>query len=293
MSILIALVGEQAVPVLLPMLYLRPDRVLLVTTDRTRAIALRIAALHPHCFVSDDVAAYDIRQIRKDLCKATQVFASENASVVFNLTGGTKPMALAAQRLANERGDDWIYLESQGGNSRLYRFRTEGSHECVTVEDVPPLLTLDLYLRAHLGQYAEKPPQEMAERIVVQALAGRVDELKTSVTHGGSLEIDLVLRGGNQVAIAEVKTGRKARTKTGIDQLTTAAEQRYLGTYTGKFLILDRELGANLRALAEAHRINVVELPSLQTGQLAEADRVKLLEIIPPSLGCRSLQCSR
>lgn len=286
MAMMVSLVGEQVAPILLPILYLDPDSVLLVVTQRTREIAARLAGMFSECFISDDVPAYDIPGVYEGTAKAMKSAAPDGAEVVFNLTGGTKPMALAVHQLARERGDDWIYLQSEGARSRLYRFHSHGEARRYRIDEIPSLLILDVFLRAHLGTYQQAPPQHWSERLVLEALSGEVDECMTSVTHGGSLEIDLVLRCGNQVGIAEVKTGKGARSKAGIDQLTTAGEQRYLGTYTRKYLILDRQLGSNNRELALAHRIGLIELNSLQSGALTEADRQLLLSAVLPTLGC-------
>jgi len=43
--------------------------------------------------------------------------------------------------------------------------------------------------------------------------------------------------------------------------LNTAAEQRFLGTYTTKILIVDRKFPENSSTLAKAHRIHIMELP--------------------------------
>ena len=92
--------------------------------------------------------------------------------------------------------------------------------------------------------------------------------------------MDLVLRCGNNIGIAEVKTGKKARTKEGIDQLNTAAEQRFLGTYTAKMLIVDRKYPGGNLSLAKAHRIEVIELLSFsnsENGDLSDEDKEKLV----------------
>lgn len=284
MTTLVSLLGEQVVPILLPILYLRPERVVLVATERMRQTAQRLNSLLSNATIADLMHAFEMPAIYSELTQMLENLAHDDA-MLFNLTGGTKPMVLAAYQLARERGDGWLYLQSQGVRSLLHRY--DPAHEpAFTVQEIPALLTLDLFLRAHLGQYQEAPPRHKAEETVLDALRESLDECKTSVTHGGALEIDLVLRCGNQVGIAEVKTGKKARSKDGIDQLTTAAEQRYLGTYTRKYLILDRKLGPNNRDLAEAHRIAVVELPSLQKGDLSKQDSATLLNTVLPSLGC-------
>ena len=46
------------------------------------------------------------------------------------------------------------------------------------------------------------------------------------------MEIDLIFRCGNSIGIAELKTGKSATEKEGIDQLNAACAREYLGTYT-------------------------------------------------------------
>ncbi|MDI6631878.1 MAG: DUF1887 domain-containing protein, partial [Thermoanaerobacteraceae bacterium] len=101
----------------------------------------------------------------------------------------------------------------------------------------------------------------------------------------GALEIDLVLRCGNRVGIAEVKSGKKARSKEGIDRLNAAADPRFLGTYIKKFLILDREYEPNNLELARAYGITVIELSSAQNGELSREDTEKLIQTAKTELG--------
>ncbi|MBE7557389.1 MAG: hypothetical protein HS126_40645 [Anaerolineales bacterium] len=104
------------------------------------------------------------------------------------------------------------------------------------------------------------------------------------------MDIDLVVRIGNQVGIIEAKTGGKGRKKEGIDQLNTAGGRAYLGTYTKKFLIVDSswEILSNLSDLAKVRDIVVIELPSYgETKQLADADRERLIQTIRTNLGAK------
>ena len=87
-------------------------------------------------------------------------------SLLFNLTGGTKPMAFAAYRLAEELGCDFVYLQSQGGRSLLYRYGyTPGSgYRPLLRADDPDLeigdvVTIDDYFSAH-GIWDLKPAGE-------------------------------------------------------------------------------------------------------------------------------------
>ena len=67
------------------------------------------------------------------------------------------------------------------------------------------------------------------------------------------------------------------------------SEPRNLGTYTQKILVSDQVWDhtlSNLRELAEARRIEVIELPSFSTeGSLAVEDGEKLTQRVCKSLG--------
>ncbi len=286
---MIALIGEQPIPNLLPIRYEKPDRVILVYTDRTETGFERLKDILEESHEDVDPlkikSPYDIFEIKQDLSGFINKNGFNSSNIIFNLTGGTKPMAFASYHLAEELSSPFIYLQSEGGKSLIYRYEFfEGRTQLIKKDTIPTLLTIDDYLKAHLRSYNRASKKEALEELVYDAICDSVDECERSITHG-SLEIDLVMRCGNQVGIAEIKSGKKALKKEGIDQLNTAGEQRYLGTYTHKFLIVDREIGSQNRALAEAHRIRVVELCSVETGVLSLEERDELRRAICTDLG--------
>jgi len=293
-TIMISLVGEQPIPNLLAVLCVKPLHVVWVCTKRTEIVSQRLCSVlkDRHVSVEDEpinVAPYDMVDIESKLKTCIEKKGWAPGRIIFNLTGGTKPMALAAYRLAEQFSCPFLYVQSEGKKSIVYHYRlSEHGPELEKVEEVPPVLDIDLYLKAHLKNYKETAEfKNEFERMVHAALHPELDEVKNSVKPDpyGGLEIDLVLRCGNRVGIAEVKTGNKARRKGGIEQIIAAAEQRFLGTYTEKFLILDREYEPNNRQLADAHRITVIELPSGQNEKLSEEDRRKLVDEVKKILG--------
>lgn len=292
---MVSLVGEQPVPNLLALLHARPRVAVLVCTKRTRALAERVRSIlegrkQEHCISVEEpveVDPYNMADIETRLRMFIEK-ATRTPEVVFNLTGGTKPMALTAYRLAERFSCPFLYVQSEGRKSIVYRYGfTERGPELEKVDEIAQVIDIDYYLKAHLGGYTTGSFKNEFEEVVHDVLKPELDEVKHSVKPEalGGLDIDLVLRCGNHVGIAEVKTGKKALSKEGIDQLNTAAEQRFLGTYTERFLILDREYETNNRQLADAHRITVIELPSAQTGGLSPEDREKLIQIVKTKLG--------
>jgi len=296
--ILISLIGEQPIPNLLPILHLRPAENVFVCSDRTQAAAHRLQRLLPAgcCCELFPVDAYAIEETRQALLDRVQRAGWTPGEIAFNLTGGTKPMSLAAYLAAAHLRSPWMYLQTEGKQSRLYRytFDADGAASAPVPERVPDLLDIDTYLRAHVQDYQEtgfakgEDGRRFEEAIYAVLQPPVVDEVKVGVKFLGVVDLDLVVRCGNQVGIIEAKAGKGA--KTGIDQLSTAGEQRYLGTYTGKFLILGKRWNpteTNLRRLADVQRVTVIELPGYDaaTGQLSPEDQALLAQTVCRQLG--------
>jgi len=296
--ITVSLIGEQPIPNLLPLRYQPPQVVVLVHSDRTERAARRLGRLLPpgcepvYCSVS----AYDIRAMSSDLADLIEKQGWTAAELTFNLTGGTKSMALAAYLVAAQWRSPFLYLQSEGKQTRLYRyeFETDGTPRMVDDRLLPGLITIDDYLRAYVGDYqltgfAKENAGSRFEQAVHAALQPAVDEIAVGAKLLGALDVDFVVRCDNQVGIIEAKTGPGV--KKGIDQLNTAGGQRYLGTYTQKILVSDQRWDhtrSNLRELAEARRIQVIEVPSFGTeGALSSEDAEGLVQKVCGCLGRR------
>ncbi len=287
--VLVSLVGEQPLPILLPTRALRPTRVALIHTVDTLSVAKRVRRLLDMVVDFVRVEPFDVRDCQR---KIKQYLKRVRGTAVYNLTGGTKTMLLAAFMSALHRKERVLYLQTHGSVSRLYHYRYSSSGLIETkTEDLPALITADDYLRAHLPGYkavgfsrGEKRGREF-EEAVYQALKGNADEILIGVKPGGvadNIDVDLFIRCGNQAGIAELKLSKG--NKDGIDQLSTAGGQAYLGIYTQKFLIVGREVTAGIKQLAQARGISVIELPSYANGQLSYADRRKLVVTVQAKL---------
>lgn len=288
--VLISLVGEQPIPNLLPVRALNPTKALLVSTTLTARVSQNLARLlKAEADVEDlQVDAFDMHVIQSTLRACAEQRGWNPKSILFNLTGGTKPMAFAAYRLAEELRSSFVYLQSHGGRSLLYRYDFDPirgyqrrQHHTDQDPEIPEVLTVDDYFRAHGIWDMKAAGRKPIERLIAEALASELSEVKTNVAFGGNIELDLVVRQKNQVGIAEIKCGRRQdqprHQKRAIEQLITATEQRYLGTYTKKLLILDRVLDKNNEDLARAYRIQVIVLPSVASERLSEEDRSVLI----------------
>lgn len=276
---LVLLVGEQPLPNLLPTRHLQPDAAVLVHTSRTQDVAERLKKLLSDCqCLLCPVAPYPLPEIQNTL----QAFLDRELGeyqLLFNLTGGTKPMSLAAFLVAFQYNAPFVYFQTEGGRSLLYhyQFTDQGAVRLEKQEEISTTITLEDYLRAQVGDYTTEPPRNEFEQQVYQTLRDIPDlEIFSSVRPQGleALEVDFVIRLGNQVGVMEAKTkGAKA----GIDQIQAVAEQRYLGTYVAKFLVSGKLVDRNNKNLAKAYNIAVVELTSYTSdGGLSENDKEKL-----------------
>jgi hypothetical protein len=286
---MILLAGEQPAPNLLPTRHLQPDAAVLVYTDRTRRVAENLRALlEPGCRCwLCQVHPYRIHEIQQELSAFLATTVADH-SLVFNLTGGTKAMALGAFRVARMQNSPFVYFQTEGSRSLLYRYAVEGDKVVLQATDeLPVTISLDDYLRIYLGTYTCEEPRTDFEQQVVNVLRSTpgIAEVVTGLRPQGleAQEVDFLVRCGNQVGIGEVKT---KGAKRGIDQLNAVAEQRYLGTYLRKFLVSGKPVDRNNKNLAQAYRIEVIELLSYgESGMLNANDRQKLAETVRRRLG--------
>ncbi len=301
-TIIVSLISEQTIPNLLPLLYLKPTQALLIHTAAeysSKRPAQRLRALLPSSIKvkMQEVDAYRIDKIQEKLLN----LIPSNAPPIFNLTGGTKPMSLAAFQAARALRAQSIYYRTEGDRERgqqsvlyWYAFEQNGTLRFQKREPLPSLLTLDLYLKAYLGEYEPSPIDQKnvglkLEKAVLEAInegikQGEFDEVQANIQPKGikkQAEIDLLVRRGNNVAVLEVKSGGEGSEKKALDQLTTIAAREYLGTYARRVLVTlaNRNARANwYQALARALRVEVIEIQHLvRDGHLHPQDKRNLI----------------
>ena len=284
---MISLVGEQPLPVLLPSLHLNPGNHLLVHTERTRVVAKRLSQFIPACSLKS-VPAYGFDDVRR----AVQEGVDPDQGWVLNLTGGTKMMALAAFSLAVDHSLQFVYLKSENQQNVLmsYSFQ-DGEHRKDHAYQLPELIDLDQYLRVHLPGFTREGPNKNQdgtlseggkfERALAEALEDEFDEVMVGVRPEGvadQIEIDLLIRKGNEVGIIEAKTSGRHQPKRGIDQLTTAGSRKYLGTYTHRFFIVgSMPEDQRVKVLAAENNIHIIPMVGYSRGKLSSNDRRRLL----------------
>ena len=285
MTTMIALVGGQPLPNFLPVQHYRPSDVVLIYTATTQQqyenlnLVLQGKA-HVYGVETDpyDIAAI-ARTINEELANMTEV---SSQTLIFNLTGGTKTMSLAAYQIAQQHDASVIYLQSERGQSVIdcYSWQDHQLHHQLQ-EQLPGYLSLRDLLNLHLGQGKDAAGKDKWEEKgpTIQGNDGHLFELAIAQTlrdHGyetmcgvkdsnNQVDIDVMIRHQNQIGIIEAKTGSKAKNLDGVKQLSTA--MRYLGgTYTRQFLIINEKPSKDQQIVCELLKINIIPLLHYQQG---------------------------
>lgn len=272
---LISLIGEQPIPNLLPIRHLKAAENLLVYTAKTEPVARRLRQIisgRPNLAADLLAEPYNFDELRQKL--AARLYGKQN--VLFNLTGGTKMMSLAAFSLAAQFGFPFVYLENQGSTLRRYHF-VAGAPVLQETISLQTLISTTDYLNAHLDGFKQTGFHKdqngkldaggLFEQVVFQAIE---NGLKKGAVLAGirptgegleQIDIDLAFRVANHVGIAEVKLGSGEGPKKGLNQLKMAGEADFLGTYTAQFLITGTDgLNKSLKTLATKRKIKIISL---------------------------------
>jgi|FaiFalDrversion3_1042247.scaffolds.fasta_scaffold00157_4 Holliday junction resolvase-like predicted endonuclease len=295
-SAVLSLMGEQPSPVLIPLLFIRPTTAVFVATEQTRRRAERIGNLVRNRMDTDlvIVPAYDVRKAQSLMEEWLEGNRLAFDEVWINFSGGTKPMALAAFAAAARFGPKLLYLESERRRSILYKYTVDNDGRLAPVqrEEVPPIIDIKTYIRAHVDDARFDVYKNTAGRPFEESVANAlrrgngIDEVIEGVRFsGGQVDIDVVVRCGNQIGLVEAKTGQVK--KEAIDQLNTAAQQ--LGTYVAKFWVranTAQKSPALLDELARAQGIVVIELRSYDqaTHTISPNDAQKLVSEVRRAL---------
>jgi hypothetical protein len=290
---MIHLVGQQPIPILMAARQWSADENVLIATKVTEAVAHRVARLLPGATVHMLTAnEYDLKALSSEIGKL-----SVGDAVVFDITGGTKMMALGMYNIASRRRIPLVYVQSDRKNL-VHEYIFDEKNLSSAVHTPGDLFTIDEYLRAHLPGYrAEGFHQENGrlsiggrfEKAVAEILSSTGFEVLSGVRPenvGRQIEIDMVIRLGNRIAVAELKKAFDGSPKTGFDQLSTAASPTYLGTFTTKLLITGSTVNRELTEMAKETKVVPISLQSYQDGKgFNRADEQELVAKVRKAFG--------
>gem|GEM_PF-2983774 len=160
--VLLALVGEQPMPIIIPVFQRPPDKLVLLCTPQTarmvgrirRALSLADAtrevqvAKHQTAF-----SPYDPEQVEKECLAAIEDCGDCEISI--NITGGTKVMSAAAVLCAHSIGAEAVYVVTDGAGT-LVKWRKDS----VTHEPVDVRIPIDVRFASHGLQAVPGNPWE-------------------------------------------------------------------------------------------------------------------------------------
>jgi Holliday junction resolvase len=295
---MIALVGGQPMPNLIPIRHYRPDSVLLIYTERTQNVYERLkSTLQPATTVHGlETDSYRIVSIITSIQEwLDQADIQEDNEITFNFTGGTKAMAFAAYSVAQQRKLPFIYLESERKKSRVYSYAWNEQKPVPLNESgeiIAPEITLHDFLNVHLGPEnqnwkeigAGRQEGSPFEEALANTLRSQGYEVMVGIQALGQVDLDVVVRMDNQFGIIEAKSGKNGRKLDGIKQLNNASRQ--LGTYTKPFYAITVDSNPSHQAIVDASQIQVVSLSDYVPGKttLSEKSKNKLIAMMEETL---------
>lgn len=328
MTTMIALVGEQQLPNYLPVRRYSPTHVLLVHTKRTaepqyknlKAVLERKKVIVSGVETEQKIKAFGVETdpydislissaINRELVESSalpenkefaRAIKESDQLPMFNLTGGTKIMSLAAYQVAAQLSAPVIYLQSEWVQNLIDYYGWRDHQLChQSQEKLSGYLSLQDMLDLHLGQGKDAAGRDrwrvegptgsngghLFEAAIAETLGNHGYEVMVGVKDSnGVIDTDIMIRYQNHVGIIEAKTkaGKTDHTFKGMQQLSTG--MRYFGaTYTRPFLVTNYELTNQQKQVCELLRIqNLIHLLQYRQDMVAlsEAHAHALLTVI-------------
>ncbi|SRR5579875_2905920 len=301
MTLMVALVGEQPLPNLIPVRSYNPDSVLLVYSERTKGVYERLKAVLESKTVVYELKtdAYNIVAIIEALNAKLKTSELQSQTPEFNLTGGTKLMSLAAYQVAQQTNATMLYIESEGKRNRVYRYTWKHNQlqppSQTWLSDCKVSLQEFFDVQLGIGNWKEHGPAKdkkgqlsrggFFEKALADTLRKRGTDYEIMAgvkALKDQIDIDIAIRYENQFGILEAKVGDEGKTLHGIQQLSTAAQRQMLGTYTKKFYAITVSPSPSQEFLRKEAHIQIIQLPGYdeQTHTLSEDDMKTFIEEI-------------
>lgn len=294
MTLMIALVGGQPLPNLLPVRRYTPESLLLIYTPQTKKTYEQLQDVlqketHVHGLKTD---AYDIFAIINALNAELDKPEFTDLPTTFNITGGTKIMSLAAYQVAQQRTAPVVYIESEKQRNYVYYYEWENQQLKVQSNELlPEYVTLSDLFNIYFGmhKWTEDGPSQTDggsfEIALAEALQSHGYETKMGIhAMDGQIDIDVALRFGNQFGILEAKAGSGGTSLNGIRQLNNAIP--HLGTFTKKFYAITVEPEPRHEVIRAESNIHLIQLSQYvpKSRILTQADTDKLFSVVDKAM---------
>lgn len=296
--IYLTLVGEQPMPVLLPLWQEKGfTSVQLIASETTRPVAeflaeyirsdpaMGIRKVHPVMVVN----AYDLESASAEL--HALLAKHRYHKTVLNLTGGTKMMSIAAQQAAAGTQARLLYVSAE---KRSLIYFSADSNETQTIP-IRVKVTVEQYFNAHGFDCSESqnfgmrecevaPPKQgdvLEDRVYdLLCQSGLFDDVRRNVfirrTSGSSEvtnELDVVAASGGNLVVCSCKSGKVDN--QALYELASLSRREVAGIYCGRVLVSSKKTllpGVVNRAAQDGIRI-------ITAGEMEHAARM-IYEII-------------
>lgn len=277
MTILLSLIGEQAIPNLIPFWQTRRYRsATFVVSERTQPVAWQLSrAIQMDPDLQElqvlppvTVQPYDFQAAREVLTRwiTRQQHAGEN--VVMNITGGTKVMTMAVVQAVHDTGVLMLYVCTE--ENQIITYRSDGTE--INREPIRVNITAAQYLAAHGLEISDNPQFDPAagpeshppkegddlEEEVFQKLcdAHCFDEVRKNVfirkpVPGGWVknELDIMVVRNGRMAVGSCKSSKKTVSSFDLNrylyELFSLSSRESAGIYCGKALILASDVAVH------------------------------------------------
>ena len=284
--ILLSLVGEQPIPLLLPLWQDASYKaVQFAATPVTRPVAETLAAAvrgdpqlrRLEVLPALIVPAYDIGAARAAMAQTIAQYHRSNQALVVNITGGTKLMSLAAVQAAFGSDVPLLYVSTE--QDCIIHMGSDAAEQSRTPIQVK--ITCEQYLSAHGLEVSEnvnfnpyqgrhiRPDQQgdaLEETVERQARqSGFFDDVRRGLyirklTPRGPVvnELDVVAARNGRLAVCSCKSGKKMNRES-LYELASLSRREAAGIYCGKMMATDLpELSKALRDRAADYHIHLV-----------------------------------
>lgn len=285
------LIGEQPLPNYIPVKWCKDKyclrKVISLYTKRTEKVSNRLKDVLEKDLglnvMEREVDPYDIEKLIKEI----KEIAQSESQIIFNLTGGTKPMTFAGFYLSIKKKIPYLYLQSEGDKMvlRIYEMHGEPVEQTEIIQE--DFYNLETYLKLHLngkfktsvkrrhgGYFKDNNIGEYIEKQIFCALkSGGIETLK-GVNIPPNIEIDAMVKYKHYVGVIEIKKTLKSYA---VNQVVLLTIQPGLGTYIRRILVSGPPRDWNdckdTFGRAEISYTQVIILKSLASGQLSEEDK--------------------
>ncbi len=301
MTVMIELVGDQPLPNFLAVKHFQDDidQVLLVYTDEKKEEKRKLEDVLTktlHVKVEKvETQAHDVSTIIQRLReKLNALHIGPQQQPVFNLTGGTKAMSLAATRVAQELNAGMMYIASQNRDVHIYHLEWRNNELAPAGDEkILPCITLKDVFDMHLGWLSNEQrnweiygpskdkkgggPFEELVAGTLQRHRDLVDEVVSRViTLNRQIEIDIAIRLGNHYGIIEAKSGENKKLKA-VKQLSMAWP--LLSTYARPFHVMTIPTPDDHKPLKDALGITSISLLSYdkEKNTISADDEIELM----------------